>query len=148
MGRNLLLLTFALLFSTFATAQKKWKVNETTVTDTFSSGKIHAVTVTKYKKWMNPPLHEHYESTRKEKVEYYESGVKKSTLKQLRKNATWGRPCGEVIYVHKTWYANGKPKSVEIRKCDKHHSLIKTYNKKGKLLKKTKEKITYNQEDE
>jgi hypothetical protein len=136
MWTRLLCFTVGFVFACNVHGQYKKTYSEKV--DTFAAGNVKRITRTWRKQFEEPPMHEYYTKTTTEVDEFFADGSKKMTERTVFLIATWGSPCNEVEYEKKEWYIDGEKKYYEKRKCDKHLTLTKVYNKKGVLINKRK----------
>lgn len=127
--------------------QGQYKKEYSEKIDTFENGAVKSITQKWIKTFEKPPMHEYYTKTTTVITEFFDDGSKKLEEKSVQLIATFGPPCTEVEYSKKSWYKSGKKKYFEKRKCDKHLSIIKEYNKKGQLILKKKTKHNWRKED-
>jgi len=107
-------------------------------TTTYKNGNIKSLLVSKSKKSKEFELHEHYTRWDKEYTKYFEDGQVQSISIQKYKHATYGWPCREIVNIYKEYYSDGKLKYIQKDKCDCKTSVVKEYNKKGRLTIKKK----------
>ena len=130
----LLLLFICLAAPSWAQFDKEYKIHR----DTFANGDVKKVTerwIKLYKK--GPGEDDFYRKETTKTIEYFESGKTKERTKSILLIGTFGRACAEPIYKRKSWYASGEKKYYELRRCDLQKSLIKEYDKKGRLKTRT-----------
>lgn len=112
--------------------------NSVVRTEVYPDGKIkssYQQTTIKSKKM---ELYDHYTRWDVVYVIYDKEGKVQSFSMQKYKSGTYGRPCREIISVYKEFYPSGKLKHIRKDQCDCKTSLVKEYNKKGKLLYSTR----------
>ena len=125
-----------LLCGCFSVQAQPWKKTYSEQVDTFPSGQVKKITITKTKSYRDQePKGDYYVKKTVLTSEFFDDGTKKLEQTLIHKNGNVGRICKEIRFKEKTYYKDGKRRRSEKRKCDRWHGYVKDYNTKGQLVK-------------
>lgn len=117
-------------------------------TDNYDSGKLFREKEVSTRKYTKFDLHTHYTKVTTVVTEYHENGMKKLEWEQVWKNASWGKPCREVLYKEKRYNEKGTLVYEEKRECDQHSIKLKEYNDAGQLVYRKETWNSYGEQGE
>ena len=89
----------------------------------------------------HPDIMEFYDKRTVTTIHYDTLGNKLYEMVKIDKKGTYGRLCHEIRYEFVKYRPDGTREWSLVSKCDCHREIYKTYNKKGKVLTRTRKKI-------